>query len=49
MKNNSCLTAEDSKRLGLLSQLDIEKCPVELLEAALEETRKRNKDKGEKK
>lgn len=48
MKNNGCFTPEDSKRIGLLSQLNIEQCPVELLEAALKESRKRNKKIEEK-
>lgn len=49
MKNNGCLSVEENKRIGLFSQLNIERCPVELLEAALRETRKRNKSKEKKK
>lgn len=48
MKNNGCFTPEDSKRIGLLSQLNIEQCQVEILEAALKESRKRNKKIEEK-
>lgn len=47
--SNNLFTKEDNKRIGLLSQLNIEKVPVHWLEGMLIELRKYNKKKQEKK
>lgn len=46
---NSCFTPEESKRISLLSQLNIEKCPAEWLEGLLINLRKYNAKKKENK
>ena len=41
---NNCFPKEESERIGLLSQLDIEKVPVEWLKSVLKEWRKKRKE-----
>lgn len=41
---NSCFPKEESERISLLSQLDIEKVPVEWLKSVLKEWRKKRKE-----
>lgn len=41
---NSCFPKEESERIGLLSQLNIEKVSVEWLKSVLKEWRKKRKD-----
>lgn len=44
---NSCFPKEESERIGLLSQLNIEKIPVERLKSLLKDWRKEMKKKEE--
>lgn len=47
-KMNGALTKEEGKRIGLLSQLNIERCPAEWLEGLLINLRKYNAEKRKK-